>query len=201
MAKVGVHQHALGLARSIDEPDGRVWALARVADALIEGGDRHQAAMVLREAECVARAMTEPACQIQALVSIAAIVAKNEDRQWACVVLQQTETIARTNTAGHTQAWALKMIAETAAQVGDNRWALTIARSIREPETQAQALRLLLTHTDSTERIRIVAQTLKLTPWHDSVRELVDASPPAARAAISELLTGDNAGSVETADM
>ena len=149
LAVAGQHQQAAAVAgqaevvaRSITDPGGQARALAQIAESLAVAGQHQQAAAVAGQAEVVARSITDPdRGAAHALAEVAGALAAAGQHQQAAAVAGQAEVVARSITdPDRGAAHALADVAWVLATSGRHQQAEVVARSISDPDQQANAL-------------------------------------------------------------
>lgn len=139
-AILGQVPRARALAGSVTDPNLRVSALVKLAEALAKTGQVEQAVDLAKQAEAAARSIAYPHWQARALADFVRLLAATGQLQDATDLAGQTETVARSITHRGMQALALAKVAEALAWARQHQQAEAIARSIADPTVQASAL-------------------------------------------------------------
>ena len=95
LAAAGDLDRAEALAQSITDPDQRVKAVARLAEAMAYAGDVECAHMLAERAEALARVMTIPSQQAKTAADLARVVAAAGDLDRARMLAERADTLAR----------------------------------------------------------------------------------------------------------
>ena len=121
------------MARSITDPHRQAQALAQVAEALA-GAGQHQ------QAEAVARSITDPVWQAQALAQVAEALAGAGQHEQAARSRGWLRGGPLHHRPGLAGVGPERRVAGALAGAGQHQQAETVARSITDPDSQAQAL-------------------------------------------------------------
>ncbi|WP_326811791.1 hypothetical protein OIE62_13810 [Streptomyces scopuliridis] len=145
--QLGHPVRAENLARSLAQPEQQTFALALIAAASEEAGDRERARGLFQEAEATARGIIHPPLQLAVLGTIARGIAEMGDDDWAGPLGREVETLARALTDPAERAQTLTLAAAVVAEKGDRDVARTMAcdaeDAARAVEETGQRNRLL----------------------------------------------------------
>lgn len=144
-ARVGDIQGALQTVGSMGNPYLQASALAEIAVAQAERGDRLAAEATLRKAAQVASATREFAAKAPALLGIAQAYARVGDRASATRIFRQARQTVRVSDDERYKTDALMDLAMVQSGAGDFSGAVETAEGIRDAYARAHAWRIIAT--------------------------------------------------------
>jgi hypothetical protein len=131
----------------------------------------------LDRAESLTRAITEPDQQARGLAAVAEAASHASDLQRARDLINEAEHIASNIADSNRQSKALAAVARAAAAVADFDWAVSVANSIPESRTLAEALIDIAGQADPPRSRRLAARVLSTSRWGTSLGLLTRLEP------------------------
>jgi hypothetical protein len=107
-----------------------------------------------------------------ALQSVAEAIAEAGDHDRAV-------EIARSITDHSQQARALRAVSEVVTRLGEPDQAEQIVRTITDPAEQIHALQSIIDRIEPAQKLRLLAQQMKLTHWYESSPDLISTATEA----------------------
>ena len=178
LAGAGQHKQAETLAHSIIHPYWEAVGLALVARALAKAGQHEQATAAATQAEALAHFITNPDLQTRVLVRVAVGLVEVRSSQQAAAAATQAEAAAGLSVASSDQQDASPDAGRgRARRARQHQQAETLARSIIDPDWQAEALtqiaEALVKAGDTRSASRMAAITCTVGRWTIAARSVL----------------------------
>lgn len=184
-ALLGEPNRAESLAHSIPDHRHRAWALAAIAEVVLQADDGARGAALIAEAEALARRIADPQNQGHALMRVAEATANGGD-------LDRAETIARSIPEDYWHELALSLVAKAAAMTGDLDRATTLADAITDAYSRLEALARVAEVAAKLGELDRAGQLItQAENTANSLANLYQRSQALARVAGAAAATGD----------
>jgi tetratricopeptide (TPR) repeat protein len=196
LPSLGELDWAAEVASRISDSVAKAQALAAVAQAAAQSGEKDKAIVLVKHAEEVADRIKESVAKAQALAAVAQAAAQSGEKDKAIVLVKHAEEVAGKFRLPGLEAEVLVAVAQAAAQLGEVHKAVDLLKKAAEmtaaamtgPEDEPYNSELLKTVGEAVAKVANATNNITLL---DSVAEVVcqTGKPPynaAGLAAVSE---------------